>query len=98
MIAQGKELNLYISSQEPKLRELDDAFQQALYTIPNLISADTPMGASDAENTPLRYVGTPKEFDFKSRDHLELAQLHDFSFCKFGIFCKSFSIRLISFD
>lgn len=77
LIAQGKELNQYISAQDPKLRELDDAFLQAWYTIPNLISADTPMGASDAENLTLRYEGKPKEFDFKSKDHLELAQLHD---------------------
>jgi seryl-tRNA synthetase len=76
-IAKGKELNQYISSQEPKLRELDDAFQQAWYTIPNLISPDTPMGASDAENLTLRYEGQPQNFDFKTKDHLELAQLHD---------------------
>jgi len=77
LIKQGKELNHYISNCEPKLRELDEAYQQELYTIPNLISADTPDGASDAENLPLKYVGNPPAFDFKSRDHLELAKLHD---------------------
>lgn len=77
LIQQGKELNQYISANEPKLRELDEAFQQAWYTIPNLLSEDTPDGASDADNVALRYVGTPKTHDFKTRDHLELAQLHD---------------------
>ncbi len=77
LISQGKELNQYISSLEPKLRDLEDSYQQALYTIPNLISEDTPEGASDEENVALKYVGTPPAFDFQSRDHLELAQLHD---------------------
>lgn len=77
LIQQGKELNQYIAAHEPKLRALDDDFQQALYTIPNLLSEDTPDGASDADNVALRYVGTPKNHDFKTRDHLELAELHD---------------------
>lgn len=77
LIQKGKELNQYISSSEPKLRELDEAFQQTWYTIPNLLSEDTPPGASDADNVPLRYVGTPKTHDFNTRDHLELAQIHD---------------------
>jgi seryl-tRNA synthetase len=77
MIAKGKELNQYISSLEPKLRELDDAFHQAWLTIPNLLSEDTPDGASDADNRPFKHVGTPPKFDFTAKDHLELAALHD---------------------
>lgn len=49
LITQGKELNQYISSQEPKIKELDEAFQQAWLSIPNLLADDTPIGATDAE-------------------------------------------------
>jgi seryl-tRNA synthetase len=77
MIAKGKELNQYISSLEPQLRELEDAFHQAWLTIPNLLSEDTPDGASDADNIPFKHVGTPTKFDFTAKDHLELAALHD---------------------
>jgi seryl-tRNA synthetase len=77
MIAKGKELNQYISSLEPQLRELEDAFHQAWLTIPNLLSEDTPAGASDADNIPFKHVGTPPQFDFTAKDHLELAALHD---------------------
>lgn len=77
LIAQGKEINQFLAAEEPKLRLLDEAFQAAWMTIPNLISADTPKGESDAENIPLKYVGDPLNFTFKTRDHLELAALHD---------------------
>jgi seryl-tRNA synthetase len=77
LIAEGKELNQYISQHEPKLRELEDAVQQAWLTIPNLLALDTPIGASDEDNVALRYEGKPKDFSFSPKDHLELAALHD---------------------
>lgn len=77
LIAQGKELNQYISSLEPKIKELDEAFHQAWLTIPNLLAEDTPSGMTDAENLNLKYVGRVPNFNFKPRDHLELAALHD---------------------
>lgn len=77
LIAEGKELNQYLTQHEPKLRALEEAFQQAWLTIPNLLAADTPIGASDADNLALKYVGEPKDFSFKPKDHLELAALHD---------------------
>lgn len=77
LIAEGKELNQYLTQHEPKLRALEEAFQQAWLTIPNLLAADTPIGASDADNLSLKYVGEPKDFSFKPKDHLELAALHD---------------------
>lgn len=77
LIAQGKELNQYISSLEPTLRDLEEEFHQAWLTIPNLLSSDTPDGASDADNIPFKHVGTPPQFDFDPRDHLQLAELHD---------------------
>lgn len=77
LITQGKELNQYISSQEPKIKELDEAFQQAWLSIPNLLADDTPIGATDAENLSIKYVGEVPNFSFKPKDHLELAALHD---------------------
>jgi seryl-tRNA synthetase len=77
LIAKGKELNQSISNMEPQLRDLEEAFQQAWLSIPNLLSADTPDGMTDLENQTLRYVGEPTQHNFKIRDHLELALLHD---------------------
>jgi seryl-tRNA synthetase len=77
LIAHGKELNQYISSHEPKLRDLEEAFQQAWLSIPNLLAEDTPIGKTDADNITLRYVGDVPKPSFKSKDHLELAALHD---------------------
>ena len=77
LIAQGKELNQIISKMEPQLKELDEAFHQAWLTIPNLLADGTPEGMTDAENTTLRYVGEVPLHAFKSKDHLELAAIHD---------------------
>ena len=77
LISQGKEINQYLAAEEPQLRLLEEAFQAAWMNIPNLISTDTPLGASDQDNIPVKYVGEPQKLIFKSRDHLELAALHD---------------------
>ena len=77
LITQGKELNQIISKMEPQLKELDEAFHQAWLTIPNLLADGTPEGMTDAENTTLRYVGEVPQHAFKSKDHLELAAIHD---------------------
>lgn len=77
LIAKGKELNQTISQMEPHLKDLEDNFNQAWLTIPNLLAEDTPVGITDTENTVIKYVGKPKDANFKSKDHLELAAIHD---------------------
>lgn len=77
LIAEGKEINQYLATQDPILDQLEEDFQQAWLTIPNLLAEDTPMGATDAENVTIKVVGNPPTFDFKPKDHLELASLHD---------------------
>jgi len=77
LIAEGKALNQYLGQHEPTLKTLDEAFHQAWLTIPNLLAEDTPIGASDEDNVSLKYVGEPKAFNFKPKDHLELAAIHD---------------------
>ncbi|SAY50821.1 serine--tRNA ligase [Neisseria weaveri] len=40
--------------------------------IPNLPHADVPKGQDETENVEVRKVGTPKEFDFDIKDHVDL--------------------------
>lgn len=77
MIEQGRTLNHEISLLEEKLRVLDDAYQEALLTIPNQLAHDTPLGADDTENLVLRTHLVPRTFDFKPLDHVELGKSLD---------------------
>ncbi|HFC8518809.1 serine--tRNA ligase [Neisseria weaveri] len=40
--------------------------------IPNLPYVDVPKGQNETENVEVRKVGTPKEFDFDIKDHVDL--------------------------
>lgn len=57
--------------------ELDTVMQRYRYLmerVPNLVSADTPEGRSDADNVVIAVTGTIPEFDFQIRDHVELGE------------------------
>ncbi|GGN99819.1 serine--tRNA ligase [Saccharibacillus kuerlensis] len=59
--------------------ELDTVLQHyrdLMDLVPNLVSADTPPGASDDDNVTVHVSGQPPEFDFEPRDHIELGELH----------------------
>lgn len=53
---------------------LNEELGELLYKIPNPPLPDVIVGKSDEENTVLRTVGAPRQFDFAIKDHLELAE------------------------
>ncbi|OGM80903.1 serine--tRNA ligase [Candidatus Woesebacteria bacterium RIFOXYB1_FULL_33_9] len=71
-IEKGKETKLKLQELEPRLSEVEKEFLAAIYKIPNIVSSDTPIGKDESENKVIRSWGTPKEFKFTPKDHLEL--------------------------
>jgi len=67
---QIKELDATVKAQEAELRPL-------LMQVPNIPSDEVPDGADDSENVELRTWGTPKQFDFEPKDHVDLGQSLD---------------------
>ncbi len=54
--------------------EAEDAkLHDMLLRIPNLPHADVPVGEDEHGNVELRRWGTPRSFDFKPREHFEIA-------------------------
>ncbi len=53
--------------------EHDTKLRDMLLRIPNLPHADVPMGEDEHGNVELRRWGTPRSFDFKPREHFEIA-------------------------
>jgi len=62
---QVKELDTALQSLEEERRRL-------LLTIPNVPHATVPVGRSAADNTEVRRVGEPREFDFEPTAHWDL--------------------------
>lgn len=74
--AEVRELNERITLLERELSEAISAAEALAERVPNIVSPDTPVGASDADNVELKRVGEPPSFDFEWRDHMALSELH----------------------
>ena len=57
---------------EAELGAIQSDLREWLLAMPNLPHASVPVGASEARNVELRRVGTPKEFGFEVRDHVDV--------------------------
>jgi seryl-tRNA synthetase len=70
--AEARALRDEIKGLEQELAAIDSEIEQLLAALPNLPDPSVPDGDSEADAEVLREVGTPPEFDFEPRDHLEL--------------------------
>ncbi len=68
MRAVGEEL----TTAEAEMRDIEKLFDDIMLTVPSIPSADTPVGASDADNVEWRKVGTLPKSNFTPKDHIEL--------------------------
>ncbi|QHW34558.1 serine--tRNA ligase [Paenibacillus rhizovicinus] len=59
---------------EEQFREVEQIFNVLMLQVPNLISPDTPQGASDRDNVEVRREGRPPEFAFEPRSHVQLGE------------------------
>ncbi len=73
-IREVKEIPQKIERLEEELREVEGRIEKILYTLPNLLHPSVPYGESEEDNVVVRTWGKPREFDFKPRDHIEIAQ------------------------
>jgi seryl-tRNA synthetase len=72
--AEARTLGDELAADEARLRELEAERDTVLLGLPNLAEPDAPDGGEDDAVT-VRVVGTPPEFDFSPKDHLEIGQL-----------------------
>ncbi|GGA44719.1 serine--tRNA ligase [Paenibacillus physcomitrellae] len=64
-----------IQETEIAYSQADSEFKRLLLLVPNIVSQDTPVGVSDADNVKVRSWGLPPEFGFELRDHVELGRM-----------------------
>lgn len=58
---------------QPKVKEVEDELNLKLMMLPNIISADTPIGTDSEANPIVKVWGEKPAFDFKPKEHDELA-------------------------
>ncbi|WQR83211.1 serine--tRNA ligase [Helicobacter pylori] len=54
--------------------ELEQQIDLKLSIIPNLVDEKTPLGANEEDNIEIEKILTPRVFNFKPKEHFELAQ------------------------
>ena len=60
------------SELERQRDEADAAIRDILINLPNIPAADVPVGADETANVEVRRWGTPREFDFEPKDHVDI--------------------------
>ena len=61
-----------LSASAARLAEIQSQMQDLMMSIPNLPHESVPVGKDETENVEVRRVGTPREFDFEVRDHVDV--------------------------
>ncbi len=65
-------LGAQLKANETALSELQEKISAFMLTIPNIPHDSVPVGADETANVEIRRVGTPREFDFDIKDHVDV--------------------------
>lgn len=65
-----------LTAGEQALEALQIEFEDFLAHVPNVPHKSVPVGQSEHDNVEVLRWGTPRAFDFKPRDHVDLGALH----------------------
>ncbi|WP_318662381.1 serine--tRNA ligase [Treponema sp.] len=74
LIDEGKKIKEELADAEKTLAEVETQLEEAARKIPNMAHPDAPIGKLDTENLEVKKVGTPRKFEFKPKDHVELME------------------------
>ena len=79
IIAKSKALGEELKKEQDELSKIEADFELQMLKMPNYPSKDCPVGPDESGNVVIRKVGTPRQFDFTPRDHIELMEINDWS-------------------
>lgn len=74
LIDEGRKIKDDLAEAEKVLAEVEAELDKAARKIPNMASPKAPVGKLDTENLEVKKSGTPRTFDFKPKDHVELME------------------------
>jgi len=70
----GTELKVKFKELAAELDGVEKTFTALMVQVPNIPSADTPVGKDENDNVEILHGGDIPKFDFKPKDHIELAK------------------------
>lgn len=76
LIEEGKAVKAELEQLEPAVGIVQKRFDDLMLRVPSIPRPEVPVGAGEDDNVEIRKVGTPRAFDFKARDHVELMTMH----------------------
>src|SRR5262245_50203179 len=76
LIEEGKNVKTELEQLEPALTGAQKRFDDLMLKVPSIPRPEVPIGAGEDDNVEIRKVGTPRAFDFKAKDHVELMTMH----------------------
>jgi len=74
VMAEVASLKDELEANEVRLAELLKAFDAFVALIPNLPQEGVPVGKSEADNVEISRWGTPRQYDFVVKDHVDLGE------------------------
>jgi seryl-tRNA synthetase len=74
LLARTKALSAEVKQAEAAQGEAEQAYRAAVMAIPNPAAEEAPAGGED-DFVVLEEVGTPQQFDFEPKDHVELGKI-----------------------
>ena len=77
LIELGKKIKSKLDNQQRRFEEIEEEYRALMLLIPNIYSEDTPIGSDETGNKEIQKNGTPKNFEFPIKDHIELGLAHD---------------------
>lgn len=63
-----------LKAAEQSLNDIQQEMEEILLSVPNIPHESTPVGRSEEENVELRRWGTPRQFDFEPKDHVDVGE------------------------
>ena len=74
LLEQGEKLKSLLERSEQQLGTLQQEIQDFLRRVPNIPHESVPVGASADDNREERRWGTPREFSFAPKDHVDVGE------------------------
>lgn len=98
LLSELKELKEELQKKETQLKEIMTEWQALMVRVPNIPDMSVPEGESDQENKEVRTWGTPREFSFAPKSHLELMQKNGMADFERGTKIAGFRGYVLKYD
>jgi seryl-tRNA synthetase len=74
LMKQAKLIPDKIEELEVKSKKYEEQINELLKQVPNMIHSSVPIGKDSSQNVVREVIGSPKKFDFKIKNHAEIAE------------------------